>query len=429
VETIRKDEAEKGTYSVFYSDGGDEGLKKIVCRRLVVATGLSSPARPTFLGEVARPIRHYADFEPDYFTSGKFKDEFRNKSVCILGGGNSAYELANLLTPVASSIVVSGRTTRKFSVVSHYTGDIRAVYLPYFDTFFLKSMNVVNSHAAQLTITQPTPTAPYKIEDRMGCTKEECVHARSFLSKLEFDEVICCTGWRFNTNIFDFPVAMSANQKYPALTPSFEMRGHSNLFCIGSIGHAADFKKSSGGFIHGFRYLIRELYNMVFLKKVNQTLFPAGDLEAITRQMITNANESSALYQMHSQLADIVYWNPATKSIHYIPHTFPNYANAVLKNKYATTCFTFTLEYGKTHTKEISNLGLKLTKLGTEARASLLHPIIRVIRCNEDGDPVMVDELHLDEDAFMNFMFPVNYWHKLHRFLVGYAAELGQVAS
>lgn len=42
--------------------------------------------------------------------------------------------------------------------------------------------------------------------------------------------------------------------KYPQIKPSYESRGTRGLFVLGTASHSIDFRKSAGGFIHGFRY-------------------------------------------------------------------------------------------------------------------------------------------------------------------------------
>lgn len=43
-------------------------------------------------------------------------------------------------------------------------------------------------------------------------------------------------------------------KKYPQIKPSYESRGTRGLFVLGTASHSVDFRKSAGGFIHGFRY-------------------------------------------------------------------------------------------------------------------------------------------------------------------------------
>eukprot|EP00329_Picozoa_sp_Boothbay-MS584-11_P004383 44611_4 len=47
--------------------------------------------------------------------------------------------------------------------------------------------------------------------------------------------------------------------KYGAMTPEFESVNTPGLFWAGALAHGLDWRKSSGGFIHGFRYTARAL--------------------------------------------------------------------------------------------------------------------------------------------------------------------------
>lgn len=43
-------------------------------------------------------------------------------------------------------------------------------------------------------------------------------------------------------------------KKYPQIKPNYESRSTRGLFVLGTASHSVDFRKSAGGFIHGFRY-------------------------------------------------------------------------------------------------------------------------------------------------------------------------------
>jgi hypothetical protein len=43
-------------------------------------------------------------------------------------------------------------------------------------------------------------------------------------------------------------------KKFPMIDGSYESVDYQNLFYVGTLTHSLDFRKSSGGFIHGFRY-------------------------------------------------------------------------------------------------------------------------------------------------------------------------------
>ena len=59
-----------------------------------------------------------------------------------------------------------------------------------------------------------------------------------------FDEIIFCTGWKFDDSIFNFNVEKTINDKFPEIKYNYESSNNKNLFFIGSLMHSRDFKKS-----------------------------------------------------------------------------------------------------------------------------------------------------------------------------------------
>lgn len=43
-------------------------------------------------------------------------------------------------------------------------------------------------------------------------------------------------------------------KKFPAISHNYESVDYKNMFVAGTATHSLDFRKSAGGFIHGFRY-------------------------------------------------------------------------------------------------------------------------------------------------------------------------------
>ena len=84
------------------------------------------------------------------------------------------------------------------------------------------------------------------------------------LGWMHVDRVLRCLGWRFKRDLFpteDLEPGTEATQvdldkidKYPVMTPTFESVNQPGIFFAGTLSHGRDFGKSSGGFIHGFRY-------------------------------------------------------------------------------------------------------------------------------------------------------------------------------
>jgi hypothetical protein len=118
-----------------------------------------------------------------------------------------------------------------------------------------------------------------------------------------YDAVVCALGWVFDTSIFGgrnnksnddddddddddtkekkknetkdeedaetldsvprlnlpFEMDIARPDKYPAMTAHYESSNVPGLFFAGAVGHARDYRKAAGGFIHGFRYTAQAL--------------------------------------------------------------------------------------------------------------------------------------------------------------------------
>ena len=48
--------------------------------------------------------------------------------------------------------------------------------------------------------------------------------------------------------------------KFPKISGEHESRSHQGVFFVGALGHSLDYRTTSGGFIHGFRYTARAVY-------------------------------------------------------------------------------------------------------------------------------------------------------------------------
>lgn len=379
------------------------------CEKLVMATGLSSPVYPNIIDNSVTKPKHYGEYEKDYFKKEENLDLFRNKAVIIIGNGNAAYELGNLLNPYCSTVLIQGRRPKEWALATHYTGDLRSIYLPFFDTFLLKSLNGINTYSKRKLIVEQDATSKYIFS--FLCSDEcETHHPLGRESIDGFDFVIYCTGWKFNASIFDFPVNITSNNKYPHITEKYESSNNPNLFFIGSLMHSHDFKRGSGGFIHGFRYLIKYFVQLHYTNKYDITTL--NNRDELVKHFITRINTSSALYQMYGQMCDIFYYNKTSYSfVYYNSMTKFSFTSDLFPQ--GNIYFTIQLEYGNPVTN-IMQIGEGLggnIENGKEIFSLLLHPVIRVF----DAEKMFIDEIHFVEDLFTKFTDTLAYHDKFLR--------------
>lgn len=391
---------------IYLSDKEDYKYKLLLtnekiyyCKKIIIGTGLSIPNNPKiqFIGN--NKPKHYADFAPNYFMNKINLKKYENKKVLILGSGNSAYELANILNDYTSNIIILG-SNKNMSIVSHYAGDLRSTNLKFLDTFYLKTLNGIDELSKQdrnnLVVIQNVN------ENDDNYLKYRLVNdGQNYYDSPDlkyFDEIIYCTGWKFNLNIFTFKLNMNNENKYPVINYKYESVNNSNLFFIGSLMHSLDYKKSSGGFIHGFRYLIKFFFNINFAN--NNTNFKIDNLYCscaeLTQQIYHRINYSSSLYQMFNVLGDCFYLNKNTNNVKYIQDISYDYIINNIEKNIHLFCF-LKLTYGEQHIYDIRKLN-EFNKYNP----TFLHPEI-LIYTFVNNEWVLEDKIIFEEDLIASF--------------------------
>ena len=372
-----------------------------ICKKLIVATGTSIPIIPNFKLNIGKKIMHYSDFPLKYFKDINNLKKYENKKLVIFGSGNSAYELGNILNEYCSSIFIIGRKV-DLSMVSHYVGDVRSIYYPFFDTFYLKTLNGIDELDKNLhkeieivQITDINNDNYNKYELRLNNRPFYGNHKNNF-----FDEVIFCTGWKFDSTIFNFNVELTINDKYPKIKYNYESTNNGNLFFIGALMHSHDYRKSSGGFIHGFRYLIK-LFTQINYEIPYDTCFFDFDgtmkcYTDLTNQIFKKINISSNLYQMNGILLDVFYYDNAKKRINYINNITFEVACKLVNQ--SSTFTTVKLTYGS------KNYDLKTINSFNKNDPKFLHPeIITYERENMFDGYKLIDTIIIEEDIISDF--------------------------
>ncbi|SFD71440.1 NAD(P)-binding domain-containing protein [Streptomyces aidingensis] len=262
-------------------------------RRLIMATGVSRLRVPPIPGiELAE---RYDDFDPD-------PASFTNQRVLILGKGNSAFETADALLPKAAVIHVAGPHSLKMAWKTHFVGHLRAVNNNFLDTYQLKSQNAVLDGTVE-NIAR-TEGGRFRVMFRYARTTER-------LRELHYDRIIVCTGFRFDAGVFDETArpALVIDDRFPEQTPAYESVNVPGLYFAGTLTQQRDFKQSTSGFIHGFRYGARALHRILGARYHNAP-WPARRLpaapEAIADAIVARVNRSSGLWQQFGVLGDVV---------------------------------------------------------------------------------------------------------------------------
>ncbi|MCA2228844.1 NAD(P)-binding domain-containing protein [Nonomuraea aurantiaca] len=377
-------------------------------RRLVVATGVSQPYIPPIPGIEA--AERYDTFETD-------PASFVDQRVLVIGKGNSGFETAEALMDKAAVIHVAGPHSIKMAWQSHFVGHLRAVNNNFLDSYQLKSQNSVLDGTVESI--ERRDDGRFRVMFRYARTVEA-------LRELFYDRVIVCTGFRFDASAFDDSCrpALVINDRFPEQTSAYESTTVPGLYFAGTLTQQRDFKKSTSGFIHGFRYGVRALHRILATRYHGGT-WPARKVEptpeAISDAIIARVNRSSALWQQFGVLGDVVTVEGDTALYQEeVPVAYA--ADGGLGR--ARHTFVVTLEYGKDHDAvdpfDISIRRVVENDVANAHDANYLHPVVRHYR---EGTPTGVH--HLAENLDNQWNLPAVHQQPLAVFVKECLADAG----
>ena len=374
-------------------------------RRLIVATGPSKPYIPAIPGIELAEGYESVPVEPEGFT---------DQRVLIIGKGNSAFETADNLVATAAVIHVAGPGSIRMSWQSHYVGHLRAVNNNFLDTYQLKSQNALLDGDI-LNIAR---------DDDGFLVTVSFARAGGVTRDLRYDRVIRATGFRFDTGIFADSARpeLVINDRFPAQTSAWESVNVPDLHFAGTVMQVRDFKKSTSGFIHGFRYCVRALHR-ILEQRHHGTAWPAtpvpADPVALTDAVLARVNRTSALWQQFGFLGDVLVVDGGTATYH---EEMP--VDHVRDTGFGADRFVVTLEYGPDHDKvdpfDITVRRVAENDAGTAHDAAYLHPVLRHYR---DGD--LAGEHHVAENLENDWTGEVAHREPLRAF---FARQLSAAA-
>ncbi|XP_070555376.1 FAD-dependent oxidoreductase domain-containing protein 2-like [Ptychodera flava] len=300
ITNVHRDEKSDGHKSRSRFTLTDEKGNKFRCRVLMIGTGPILPHEPKIQG--VELIDSYQDHSLDL-------EEYKNKKVCILGGGNSAFEVADHLAGSAGLIHMFNRHPVKFAWDTHFVGHLRAVNNNVLDMYHLKSLHALRK--CEATRVWKTEDGKFSIEYDMHLPNWDPPGTGRFVTS-GYDKIISCTGWKFiNMGMFDDSCKPETHTegKYPVLDEHWQSTVP-DLYLIGTSMQGRD-RRAASGFIHGFRYNVRTLTNMLRNtydeKELNKEVFSPIDQNEICNWVVKHISVVSALYQMgQGYLCDVM---------------------------------------------------------------------------------------------------------------------------
>ncbi|NGY64627.1 NAD(P)-binding domain-containing protein [Lentzea sp. NEAU-D13] len=351
-------------------------------KRVIVATGVSKPYVPEIEGAEHAELYYDVPVDPAGFT---------NQKVLIIGRGNSAFETADALVETASVIHVAGPGSLKLAWQTHFVGHLRAVNNNFLDTYQLKSQNaVLDGHIEGI-----------RRDGDDYLVRVSFQRVNEVIKEIRYDRVILATGFRFDASIFapECRPRLTINSRFPDQTAAWESVNVPDLFFAGTITQARDFKKSTSGFIHGFRYGVRALHRIAE-HRYHGVDWPSRQVAPgdVTEAIIERVNRTSALWQLFAFMADAVLIGP-DGTVRYVEEVpVAHLHEAVARGDFGDveTYLAVTLEYGADHDK-VNPFDITAGRNSQQDTSGLdgryLHPVVRRFRAGE-----LVDEHHLTEN-------------------------------
>nr|XP_006816535.1 PREDICTED: FAD-dependent oxidoreductase domain-containing protein 2-like [Saccoglossus kowalevskii] len=266
------------------------------CKTVIVGTGLSLPNNPYFKG-----FEHTVGYEDMSID----KADYEGKTVLIMGKGNSGFETADNIIANTNYIHLISRTQFKLSWETHYVGDVRAVNSDLFDTFRLKSLDgIYQAPINELKLIKQgdkiyVDTIQGDVFELNSTVHKGIGSIDKFALRDPYDIVI--------RGVQVEPGIIKGKEKYPAITHSYEAVNVPGLFFTGTNTHSLDYKKSAGGFIHGFRYTARVLSRILEFRNHNVS-WPSvtQPTTELLNHIVKRVNEASGTYHMYGFLGDVV---------------------------------------------------------------------------------------------------------------------------
>ncbi|XP_025062668.1 FAD-dependent oxidoreductase domain-containing protein 2 isoform X2 [Alligator sinensis] len=261
----------------------------------------------------------------------------------------------------------------------------------------------------------------------------------NFATRAPYDRVIRCLGWKFDFSIYNRSLRLvpgrGNKRKYPQIKPSYESRGTRGLFVLGTASHSNDFRKSAGGFIHGFRYTTRAVHRL--LENHHHGVpwpSPIYPITHLTNSIIKRVNEASGLYQMFSVLADIILLKENATAFEYLEE-YPVGILAQLElhtgRKAPSGLFAVIMEYGRNFSgadKDVFYYNRAVGEAQHAWQSNFLHPVIyyykrlpteREMRLRPPDWPLPRPDAihHIVEDFLTDWTAPNAHILPLRRFL------------
>jgi len=157
------------------------------------------------------------------------------------------------------------------------------------------------------------------------------------------------------------------------------------------------YKKTTTGFIHGFRYCVRSQLNAVLHREFGKAL-PTdkvnNDIDSIAKHIVHRVNRNAAGYQMFAVLIDYLILNPTADTLDFVYEVHTDHAKDIVKD---VPYIEVMLQYGDRG----NTPGFRFEQQSTPEKPELswaLHPVLRLYYNGK-----LLRRLHMLETAELNW--------------------------
>jgi thioredoxin reductase len=321
------------------------------CKVVILATGLQAPFVPPIIADVEGIIAAKHPWEE---AVGGDLTRYKDAKVAILGAGNSAWEAAMAVEPMAASVTVFGWRPLQLKRAAQTTGWLSGTVTDWLDR---TRVQVIEGNFSMPTVVKrswgyiiapggtPNPTErnirlfeQLQEQLRTGggpsmarAIKKHPAIGAQYMSFMQGQgggdwgwhtatQVIRCTGWAFDEKLTpvwgDRPLEAAAPEfdsmgKYPLLMPDYGLVGQKHMYVAGIAAHGEDHHTSGGGAVAGFRYSVRALDRWLGFRYdnaswVGTTRVPAVRPMLLADKILARASSPEGLTAMHKRLLDIL---------------------------------------------------------------------------------------------------------------------------
>lgn len=375
------------------SDGNGNELS---CNRVIMGTGACAAWIPPDIDG----IECAAGYEDHDIDPGLYE----NKTVLIIGRGNSAFEVANHLAGHAAIVHVAiGNRPIQLAWETHFVGHLRSINNTMLEMFHVKAL-----HGALGLCVRKVRRGDNGGFDVVA--EEEVPHWREpgmLELQLHYDYVIRCTGFKYITpELFadDLQPAACKKSKYPVLDASWQS-SVPDLYYVGTAMGARD-RQAASSFIHGFRYNVRTLFHLLehryHGRELPTTEYPlqsVDDLRQLATALLERLSCTAALYQQYGVLADVLVIDAGRCTVF---HELP-VAYVLEQTRFTASAdiIVLTFEYGFKHYPPGTNPLSFITQADEASSrrcAAFLHPVFRHYRGGE-----LVEEDNLGDSLTLRY--------------------------